>query len=223
MWSMLESIAIRKREHGMQYVFLPIFLFVACVVALAVGLILVAGLFNPDRPNRVTRMPYESGMDPVHDTRRRFDVRFHLLAIAFLLFDVELLFLYPWAVAARPAVEAAATPIGRVQSGQETLIKLKQSETAHAVAIDTETPGNPRMPAGGMAAQSANVVYRASHEGASHEGASHEGASHEGIDRAVSDGLVESRHLVFGGVMTFFVLLTLGYIYDWRKGVFQWR
>ena len=45
-------------------------------------------------------MPYESGMDPIHDTRRRFDVRFYLLAIAFLVFDVELLFLYPWAVVA---------------------------------------------------------------------------------------------------------------------------
>ena len=46
-------------------------------------------------------MPYESGMDPIHDTRRRFAVRFHLVAIAFLVFDVELLFLYPWAVAMR--------------------------------------------------------------------------------------------------------------------------
>ena len=46
-------------------------------------------------------MPYESGMDPIHDTRRRFDVRFYLVAIAFLVFDVELLFLYPWAVASR--------------------------------------------------------------------------------------------------------------------------
>jgi NADH-quinone oxidoreductase subunit A len=46
-------------------------------------------------------MPYESGMDPIHDARKRFDVRFHLVAIAFLIFDVELLFLYPWAVASR--------------------------------------------------------------------------------------------------------------------------
>ena len=44
-------------------------------------------------------MPYESGVDPLHDTRRRFDVRFHLVAIAFLIFDVELVLLYPWAVA----------------------------------------------------------------------------------------------------------------------------
>ena len=49
----------------------------------------------------VQKMPYESGMDPIHDTRRRFDVRFHLMAIAFLVFDVEVLFLYPWAVAAK--------------------------------------------------------------------------------------------------------------------------
>ena len=44
-------------------------------------------------------MPYESGMDPIGDARQRFDVRFYLVAIVFLLFDVELLFLYPWAVA----------------------------------------------------------------------------------------------------------------------------
>jgi NADH-quinone oxidoreductase subunit A len=54
-------------------------------------------------------MAYESGMDPIHDTHRKFDVRFHLVAIAFLVFDVELLFLYPWAVASRDAagVDAA--------------------------------------------------------------------------------------------------------------------
>ena len=44
-------------------------------------------------------MPYESGMDPAHDARRRFDFRFQAVAITFLVFDVELLFLYPWAVA----------------------------------------------------------------------------------------------------------------------------
>ena len=50
-------------------------------------------------------------MDPIHDTRRRFDVRFHLVAIAFLVFDVELLFLYPWAVASqhiRQGIDRAA-------------------------------------------------------------------------------------------------------------------
>jgi len=79
---------------------LPIFLFVVCVIGLALGLLVFARIVRPGRPGRVTRMPYESGMDPIHDTRRRFDVRFYLLAIAFLVFDVELLFLYPWAVLA---------------------------------------------------------------------------------------------------------------------------
>jgi NADH-quinone oxidoreductase subunit A len=79
----------------------PIFLFAVCAVALSAGLLGFCALVGPSRPNRVKEMPYESGMDPIHDTRRRFDVRFYLVAIAFLVFDVELLFLYPWAVATR--------------------------------------------------------------------------------------------------------------------------
>ena len=76
-------------------------LFVLCALGLAVGLLVVGHLVGPRRKGRVKHMPYESGMDPIHDTRRRFDVRFYLVAIAFLIFDVELLFLYPWAVAGR--------------------------------------------------------------------------------------------------------------------------
>lgn len=92
---------------------LAIFLFVACVLGLAVFLLAVGNLFSPRRPGPVKRMPYESGMDPIHDTRRRFDVRFHLLAIAFLVFDVELLFLYPWAVVFRQEPAAAHGSVER--------------------------------------------------------------------------------------------------------------
>lgn len=93
---------------------LPILLFVGGSALLAVGLLSVGSLIGPRRTSPVKEMPYESGMDPIHDARRRFDVRFHLVAIAFLVFDVELLFLYPWAVASRSpegidkAVETAA-------------------------------------------------------------------------------------------------------------------
>ncbi len=80
---------------------LPLFLFAGCALALPIGLLIVASIVGPKRKGDVKRMPYESGMDPIHDTRRRFDVRFHLVAIAFLIFDVELLFIYPWAVASR--------------------------------------------------------------------------------------------------------------------------
>lgn len=93
---------------------LPVLLFLLAAGALSVGMVAVGTLFGPRRSSAVKRMPYESGMDPIHDTRRRFDVRFHLVAIAFLIFDVELLFLYPWAVASHhpegidAAIEAGA-------------------------------------------------------------------------------------------------------------------
>jgi NADH-quinone oxidoreductase subunit A len=156
------------KTFNMQNTVLPVFLFALCGAGLAVILLILANLFNPIRPGRVKRMPYESGMDPIHDTRRRFDVHFHLLAIAFLVFDVELLFLYPWAVATRPAY------IENIQSNQ----------VVNEEKITTAPP--------------------------------------PGIDKAVADGLVESRDLVFAGAMLFIALLTLGFVYDWRKGVFQW-
>lgn len=85
----------------MEQVVLPIFVFAACSLAVAVAMLAAGALIGPSKDGRVKEMPYESGMDPIHDTRRRFDVRFYLVAIAFLVFDVELLFLYPWAVASR--------------------------------------------------------------------------------------------------------------------------
>jgi NADH-quinone oxidoreductase subunit A len=90
----------------------PIFLFL--IVAILVGasmIILSASPFlNPRKVTRVKQMPYESGMDPIGDARQRFDVRFYLVAIVFLLFDVELLFLYPWAVAQWSADQSVVSP-----------------------------------------------------------------------------------------------------------------
>ena len=93
-------------------------------------------------------MPYESGMMPVATARKRFNVRFYLIAMVFLVFDVEVVFLYPWAVASRHA---------------------------------------------------------------------------EGINRAVESQFVSGRGLVFGGVLFFLTLVTLGLVYEWRKGVLRWR
>jgi NADH-quinone oxidoreductase subunit A len=83
----------------MDDILLPILIFAALATALSLGMLGVASIFGPRRQTAVKQMPYESGMDPIHDAHRKFDVRFHLVAIAFLVFDVELLFLYPWAVA----------------------------------------------------------------------------------------------------------------------------
>ena len=80
----------------------PIFLYLFAVFAFA-GLTLVAAhlpFLKPQRRTAVKLMPYESGMDPIGDARQQYDVKFYLIAILFLVFDVELLFLYPWAVIA---------------------------------------------------------------------------------------------------------------------------
>src|SRR5260370_36178028 len=79
---------------------LPIFLFTAIATVMAASILIVAQVVGPKRRTEVKEMPYESGMDPVHSARQRFNISFYLLAIEFLVFDVELLFLSPWAVAA---------------------------------------------------------------------------------------------------------------------------
>jgi len=84
--------------------FTPVFLFLIVAIVIAASMIAASALLAPNRTTRVKQMPYESGMDPIGDARQRFDVRFYLVAIVFLLFDVELLFLYPWAVAQWSAV-----------------------------------------------------------------------------------------------------------------------
>jgi NADH-quinone oxidoreductase subunit A len=100
--------------------FTPIFLFLAVAVGTGASMLLLSALVGPRKATKVKQMPYESGMDPIGDARQRFDVRFYLVAIAFLLFDVELLYLYPWAVsqwAADPAVAAATGTAGSPLAG----------------------------------------------------------------------------------------------------------
>src|SRR5438067_149119 len=84
--------------------FYPIFLAILIALLIAAGLLgtgyIVGDLLGLRRKNPVKLMPYESGMDPIGTAHQRYDVRYYLIAIMFLLFDVELLFLYPWAVAA---------------------------------------------------------------------------------------------------------------------------
>jgi NADH-quinone oxidoreductase subunit A len=94
--------------------FTPIFLFILVGLMVAGGMITMSALLGPRKTTEVKGMPYESGMDPIGDARQRFDIRYYLVAIAFLLFDVELLYLYPWAVAQwsadAPVAAAPADP-----------------------------------------------------------------------------------------------------------------
>src|SRR5436190_24401549 len=131
---------------------LPVLLFVGVSSALAVGMLLAGSMVGPRRQSAVKQMPYESGMDPVHDAHRKFDVRFNLVAIAFLVFDVELLFLYPWAVASRDPL------------GIDAAVRVAQA-----------------------------------------------------------GGVELTRALIFGEALIFIALLAAGFVYAWRRGVFQWR
>jgi NADH-quinone oxidoreductase subunit A len=88
--------------------FTAIFILLIFALAIGAGMMVASVALAPRKTTQVKQMPYESGMDPIGDARQRFDVRFSLLAIIFLLFDVELLFLYPWAV----AQWSADTPAG---------------------------------------------------------------------------------------------------------------
>src|SRR4051812_38907190 len=90
--------------------FTPIFLFILVGILTAVGMLVASALLGPKKITSVKQMPYESGMNPFGDARQRFDVRYYLIAIVFLLFDVELLFLYPWAVAQWSGSPPAGTP-----------------------------------------------------------------------------------------------------------------
>lgn len=72
-----------------------LFLFAGIVVA---TLLLIAQKLGPNRPNPVKGEPFESGNPPKGDARIRFPVKFYLVAMLFLIFDIEVVFLYPWAV-----------------------------------------------------------------------------------------------------------------------------
>ena len=89
--------------------FTPVFLFLLVAVAIALSMMIASAVLGPHKLTKVKQMPYESGMNPFGDARQRFDVRYYLIAIVFLLFDVELLFLYPWAVAQWSGGVPAAT------------------------------------------------------------------------------------------------------------------
>jgi NADH-quinone oxidoreductase subunit A len=80
--------------------FPPLFVYAVILLGFVVTNLVLAKVAGPKKKTAVKQMPYESGMDPVGDARQPFDVKFYLVAILFLVFDVELLFLYPWATSA---------------------------------------------------------------------------------------------------------------------------
>jgi NADH-quinone oxidoreductase subunit A len=81
--------------------YFPVLVQAIIAMALAAGLISASYLLGKRVRNRVKDMPYESGITPTGDARQRFSVKFYLVAMLFILFDIEAIFLYPWAVVFR--------------------------------------------------------------------------------------------------------------------------
>ncbi len=78
--------------------YLPILLFIGAAVLFAGGAILLSSLAGPRRPLPAKSEPYECGMAPVGLARERFSIKFYLVAMLFIVFDIEIIFLVPWAV-----------------------------------------------------------------------------------------------------------------------------
>lgn len=112
-------------------------------------------VFGQRRHGALKESTYESGMEPIGDTRRRFNVRFYLVAVLFLVFDVEIVFLYPWALAFTAV--SNADPVAA------------QAGVLGELAAAGYTPG-----------------------------------------------------YMYGAMFVFFMLLIVGLVYEWRKGLFRW-
>jgi len=78
--------------------YIPIFIVLFFATAIALGITFSSILLGPQRPNKEKLSTYESGMKPVGTTRERISIKYYLVAMLFIIFDLEVLFIYPWAV-----------------------------------------------------------------------------------------------------------------------------
>jgi NADH-quinone oxidoreductase subunit A len=81
--------------------YIPILIIMALAIVFAFVFVFVSKFFGPKNPNPVKLSTYESGMEPVGTARTRFSVKYYMAAMLFIIFDIEIVFLYPWAVAFR--------------------------------------------------------------------------------------------------------------------------
>lgn len=78
--------------------YIPILLVIIFALGFAVVTIFTSGIFGPQRPNKEKLSTYESGMEPVGLARDRISIKYYLVAMLFIIFDLEVIFIYPWAV-----------------------------------------------------------------------------------------------------------------------------
>jgi NADH-quinone oxidoreductase subunit A len=78
--------------------YFPVLVLVLFAAAFAVGTVIFSYIIGPRRYDKIKMAPYECGVDPVGDAHQRFPVKFYIFAVLFILFDIETVFIYPWAV-----------------------------------------------------------------------------------------------------------------------------
>ncbi len=78
--------------------YLPVLVFIVVSLAMGSMMIMAGSILGPHRPDDAKLSPYECGFEPFDDARMKFDVRYYLVAILFIIFDLEIAFLFPWAV-----------------------------------------------------------------------------------------------------------------------------
>ncbi len=81
--------------------YFPVLLFIVVALAMGVAPLVLGRLLGPHRPDTAKNSPYECGFEAFEDARMKFDVRYYLVAILFILFDLEIAFLFPWAMVLR--------------------------------------------------------------------------------------------------------------------------
>jgi NADH-quinone oxidoreductase subunit A len=91
-------VFIHIDETKMLEEYLPILILVGVALIVAIVFLLLSIYLGPKRPNKWKLSPYESGMDPIGQARERYSVSFYLVAMEFIVFDLEVVFLYPFAV-----------------------------------------------------------------------------------------------------------------------------
>jgi NADH-quinone oxidoreductase subunit A len=145
---------------------------IAILIVLVAGTagvtLLLAHLIGPRRHGPIKDSTYESGMTPIADTRRRFNVRFYLVAVMYVVFGVEIIVLWPWAM---------------------TFTNLREQLTAHEAAVR----------AGEAIPVDSGMAWAAAMQGAGY-----------------------TPGWVLGAFLIFTLLLVVGFIYEWRKGIFRW-
>lgn len=103
---------LAQETSGPRMAWAPIVLLLVLAIGFGVVNVALSLLIGPHRTGKGKETTYESGMVPVGDTRQRFNVRFYIVAMIFLVFDVEIVFMYPWATIFAPACQGATKIFG---------------------------------------------------------------------------------------------------------------